>query len=624
METGGRSGAMGPLLAVADTNAAVDNIVGGLVARGVRCVRLGPAAKARESLRHFSLEAQAEATPAGRKAAALRAAAVAKQEQLREADEARRDLEKAEGALREAAAAVVAGAEVVVCTCTSAGDSLLEGRPWRCVVVDEASQATEPSVLVALTRGAAFVVMAGDPRQLPPTVLSDQALEAGLGVTLFERVASGGVAPLLLDTQYRMHPLISAFPSAYFYGGKLRDGVAAADKPVPRGFAWPKPGVPLALVEVRGGQEETSGDVSEAAATAAAAAATSASVLQPKGPAAAAAAAAKAQAAASGPPKSGDRSSYRNPAEALAALAVTQKLLAGGDISSAAILTPYRGQVRLVEALLRQRGLDAAWAAAGREVAVSTVDGYQGREADVVVFSAVRANERGAVGFLSDPRRMNVAITRPRRGLVVLADGPTLSRGSRDWATYIKWARQQGIVTDDGSVLGDLEAVLRGDGAAGVALSNTSNTSNQQGPATATAQPSSSLREQRLQAVGAAAAASSTTPAATQAEDSEEAAGAAAKLKPRKRAAAARALPAAAAAIAAKARAAALAALESSELEEEEAVDAVGRTDAGSHVTAGDPHPQPHTCHDDGAASRTCCGCRRCCQQRRRRRRIEA
>lgn len=122
-----------------------------------------------------------------------------------------------------------------------------------------------------------------------------------------------------------------------------------------QGFAWPKPGVPLALVEVRGGQEETSGDVSEAAATAAAAAATSASVLQPKGPAAAAAAAAKAQAAASGPPKSGDRSSYRNPAEALAALAVTQKLLAGGDISSAAILTPYRGQVMAGRGVTRGR-----------------------------------------------------------------------------------------------------------------------------------------------------------------------------------------------------------------------------------------------------------------------------
>ncbi|PNG93948.1 Regulator of nonsense transcripts 1, partial [Tetrabaena socialis] len=96
-----------------------------------------------------------------------------------------------------------------------------------------ASQATEPSVLVALTRGASFAVLAGDPRQLPPTVMSAEALAAGLDVTLFERVVASGISPMLLDTQYRMHPAISAFPSAFFYGGRLKDGVVAADKPAP-------------------------------------------------------------------------------------------------------------------------------------------------------------------------------------------------------------------------------------------------------------------------------------------------------------------------------------------------------------------------------------------------------
>jgi superfamily I DNA and/or RNA helicase len=75
------------------------------------------------------------------------------------------------------------------------------------------------------------VVLAGDPRQLPPTVTSPEAMSRGLAVTLFERLSSAGLQPLLLDTQYRMHPAISAFPSLLFYGSKLRDGVAAADKP---------------------------------------------------------------------------------------------------------------------------------------------------------------------------------------------------------------------------------------------------------------------------------------------------------------------------------------------------------------------------------------------------------
>ncbi|KAG2491441.1 hypothetical protein HYH03_010227 [Edaphochlamys debaryana] len=485
---GGRFAAMGPVLAVADTNAAVDNIVEGLAGRGIKCVRLGPAAKARDAVRHLTLEAQSESTRAGKKAVALRAAALEKQDRWRSAaggggggyngrngnrngggngrdgagaaaaalQEARRELEQAEAALREAAVGVLAAAEVVVCTCTTAGDMLLEGRPWRCVVVDEASQATEPSALVALTRGAAFAVLAGDPRQLPPTVISEEAVAAGLNVTLFERLEKeAGVLPLLLDTQYRMHPGIAEFPSAFFYGGRLKDGVEAADKPPPKGFPWPNSSKPLAVVQVTGSREETSGNTFEVPASLAAS--PPSPTLTPRG------AKPSAKPDKGSDPGSGsgsaERSSYRNPAEALAALAITNQLLAAGDVSSAAILTPYRGQVRLVEALARQKGLEAAWAAQGLSVEVATVDGYQGREADVVVFSAVRSNDRGAVGFLSDSRRMNVAITRPRRGLVVLADGPTLTRGSRDWATYLKWARSQGAMVQDGDVM-DLQRAL--------------------------------------------------------------------------------------------------------------------------------------------------------------------
>ena len=77
-------------------------------------------------------------------------------------------------------------------TCIGAGDPSLDGRVRRCVVVDEASQATEPAVLVALTRGSSFVVMAGDPQQLPPTLVSAGAYRHGLDVTLFERVANAG------------------------------------------------------------------------------------------------------------------------------------------------------------------------------------------------------------------------------------------------------------------------------------------------------------------------------------------------------------------------------------------------------------------------------------------------
>lgn len=89
----------------------------------------------------------------------------------------------------------------------------MEERPFRVVVLDEATQATEPSSLIPLTRGAQAVVLAGDQKQLPPTVLSQSALAAGLGETLFERLIGLGLEYTLLDTQYRMHPDIMTFPS---------------------------------------------------------------------------------------------------------------------------------------------------------------------------------------------------------------------------------------------------------------------------------------------------------------------------------------------------------------------------------------------------------------------------
>ena len=107
-------------------------------------------------------------------------------------------------------------------------------------------------------------------------------------------------------------------------------------------------------------------------------------------------------------------------------------------------MTPYKGQVRCLEALLR------AYAShfEGLDITVSSVDGYQGREADVVVFSAVRCNRAGAIGFVSDPRRLNVAITRPRRGLVVVGSPSTLEQGSRDWRAYMGWARSEELMLD--------------------------------------------------------------------------------------------------------------------------------------------------------------------------------
>ena len=252
----------------------------------------------------------------------------------------------------EAKVSAIRNAQVVCCTCIASGGGVLERFHFSRVLVDEATQATEPSTIVPLCLGAEQVVLVGDHCQLPPTVVSRTAELGGLTVPLFSRLVDCGVRPYLLDTQYRMHPAISQFPCDLFYAGRLKDGVSARDRPAPRGFRWPRPEWPVAMIPVAHGRESTDG------------------------------------------------SSKENRAEAMEAVRVVDGLLAGGlRPSEVGLITPYAAQVRLLRRLLRGGGRGRGGGGVG-VVEVSSVDGFQGREKDVIVFSAVRANDRGQVSSL--------------------------------------------------------------------------------------------------------------------------------------------------------------------------------------------------------------------------------
>ena len=135
---------------------------------------------------------------------------------------------------------------------------------------------------------------------------------------------------------------------------------------------------------------------------------------------------------------------FRNDGEAALVLSALSKLLAAGDVppSEIGIVTPYAGQARALRAAL-QGGAGDAGAEAGSSdlIEVKTVDGFQGREKGVVLFSAVRSNPRGSVGFLADGRRLNVALTRAKRGLIVVGNPETL-RADGDWREWLKWWRE--------------------------------------------------------------------------------------------------------------------------------------------------------------------------------------
>ena len=358
------------------------------------------------------------------------------------------------------------------------------------MVLDEATQATEPSTLVPLVRGCEACVLAGDPRQLPPTVTSAEAKGSGLQQTLFERVmrsgggggggngrgnrynnngngGGGGLEPILLDTQYRMHPALSRFPSAAFYGDRLKDGESVLEMArkgeiatTPAGFPWPAPGVPLAFVDADDCRESKGNNNNNGGSSSSSSSAGGSSLNNPGEVALALRSAAlllqekvrreeeeeaeaeeerarlllEVEAAGGG---------EQEAAAAFASAAKAKRASSSSPppplISSVAILSPYAGQVRLLRAALR-----LAPPRLRSKITISTIDGFQGREADAVVLSTVRSNAGGQLGFVADPRRVNVALTRARRALVVVGAPSTLAGGSpnavgvwRDWLDYV-------------------------------------------------------------------------------------------------------------------------------------------------------------------------------------------
>ncbi|MEC7694715.1 MAG: AAA domain-containing protein, partial [Candidatus Thermoplasmatota archaeon] len=218
---------IGTVLAVADSNVAVDNLLEGLVKRGVRAVRIGQPVKVREGLRDSTMDAEMERHPLRKDlmnhielneklARRIKGMRGGKEKGLAHRDLSRgwKEVKRIEGEIRDD---ILDRAQVLCCTCIGSGHEILDGRKFPRVLIDEATQATEPATLVPLVRGARQVVLIGDHRQLPPTVISRRAEKGGLDRSLFERLIDMGISPSILTTQYRMHPAISEFPNTQFY-----------------------------------------------------------------------------------------------------------------------------------------------------------------------------------------------------------------------------------------------------------------------------------------------------------------------------------------------------------------------------------------------------------------------
>jgi ATP-dependent RNA/DNA helicase IGHMBP2 len=272
---------------------------------------------------------------------------------------------------------LLGSARVVCATLTGLDRDLLDSQHFDWCVMDEASQCTEAAAWAPL-QIVDRLVLAGDPFQLPPTIVSAQAAEEGFNVSLLERLIEqlGPAVVRRLEVQYRMHQDIMTFSSREFYENSLE----AADtvrghllQDLPGLAANALTGTPIDYIDTAGASYDETVEA--------------------------------------------EGESRFNREEADLVLKKVQALLeAGLAPSDLAVISPYSAQVRLLREKLQQPELE-----------IDSVDGFQGREKEAVIVTLVRSNRDSEIGFLEDVRRMNVALTRARRKLIVIGDSATIT-----------------------------------------------------------------------------------------------------------------------------------------------------------------------------------------------------
>jgi senataxin len=300
------------------------------------------------------------------------------------------DKEKSMGRLAElerkkAQQEVLDGANIICATLSGSGHDMFQNLniEFETVVVDEAAQCVEMSALIPLKYGCAKCVLVGDPKQLPPTVFSREAARFSYEQSLFVRMQINYPNDIhLLDTQYRMHPEISVFPSKAFYDGRLLDGPDMASLRVRPWHSQPLLG-PYRFFDVQGQHSAA---------------------------------------------KKGH--SLINVAEIDVAVQLFEKLKSVCSLSynlkgKIGVITPYKSQLQELKFRFQNRyGPEILEA-----IEFNTTDAFQGRESEIIIFSCVRASPAGNVGFLQDIRRMNVGLTRAKSSLWVLGNSDSLMRG---------------------------------------------------------------------------------------------------------------------------------------------------------------------------------------------------
>jgi superfamily I DNA and/or RNA helicase len=387
------------IMVTAASNAAVDHLTRSLAARGVNVVRIGNLAKIDEDNSARTMDVLLSADRDFKKIKELKKRAVElrkmggkyKRSFGREEAEQRKLLfQEAKNINKEARELetyivdkIIDNAQVVACTLIGSTNEYIRNRRFDVVIIDEAGQALEPACWVPILR-AEKVVMAGDPFQLPPTVKSHEADKLGLSKTLLEKGIQRHEKVSLLKVQYRMHKDIMGFSNEKFYNNQLEAHESVGERLLEGHI------LAAEYIDTAGcGYNEQEGE---------------------------------------------DGDSRANPEEAQLIRRYIERELTGiSQENSIAVISPYRAQIDILDEVF----------AADKRIVVNTIDSFQGQERDVVLISLVRSNDSGEIGFLKDYRRLNVALTRAKKKLVVFGDSATLA-SDKFYSDFINYMEHRG------------------------------------------------------------------------------------------------------------------------------------------------------------------------------------
>ena len=376
------------VMVCAQSNMAVDWISEKLVDSGLSVLRIGNPTRVNDKMLSFTYERMFSDHPDYHQLWNIRKSIRELQGQKGKSEGTRKKINSLKDRATELEQSIkeqlFSGSRVIACTLTGSANKLLNGMKFSTLFIDEAAQALEAACWIAI-RKAGRVILAGDHKQLPPTIKCYEAARQGLDRTLMERiVAYHPESVSLLQVQYRMNEQIMRFSSDYFYGGKVLSSPDVKDRTILDHDI----DSPVAWVNTEGMDcneefiQESFGRINKQEA--------SLCIQQLK-------------------------DYYQK-------IGRNRVLEDHVDVG---IISPYKAQVQYIRQRVKS---DPFFKPYRHLVSINTVDGFQGQERDVIIISLVRANENGEIGFLRDLRRMNVAMTRARMKLIILGDASTLTR----------------------------------------------------------------------------------------------------------------------------------------------------------------------------------------------------